>query len=92
MILGVHAAFHVLYMLLATFHREWALQQNLSRVQVRGSCHCSCCLLSLQPARTLLDELLLFVRLWVCEQCMRVPCRSQKAATGALQADFGHGC
>ena len=46
-ILGVHAAFHVLYMLLATFHREWALQQNLSRVQVRGSCNCSCCLLSL---------------------------------------------
>ena len=65
MTLGVHAAFHVLYMLLATFHREWALQQNLSRVQVRGSCHCSCCLLSLQRARTLHEEL--FVRLWECE-------------------------
>lgn len=33
-VLGVHAAFHVLYMFLATFYREWALQQNISRVQV----------------------------------------------------------
>ncbi|CAL5228681.1 g11856 [Coccomyxa viridis] len=36
-VLGVHAAFHVLYMLLASFHREWALQQNVSRVQISRS-------------------------------------------------------
>ena len=33
-IVGVHAAFHVLYTILATFCREWSLQQNVSRVQV----------------------------------------------------------
>ena len=44
-IIGIHAAFHVLYTLLATCCREWSLQQNVSRVQVGdflGLRPCSC--------------------------------------------------
>ena len=38
-VLAVHAAFHVLYTTLAVLSREWCLQQNVNRVQVRGHLH-----------------------------------------------------
>ncbi|BDA45340.1 hypothetical protein COCOBI_07-1270 [Coccomyxa sp. Obi] len=34
-VLAVHAAFHTLYTMLATFARRWCLQQNIQRLQAR---------------------------------------------------------
>ena len=37
-VLAIHAAFHTLYTLLATFARRWCLQQNIQRLQVFLRC------------------------------------------------------
>ncbi|CAL8471056.1 g10598 [Coccomyxa elongata] len=34
-VLAVHAAFHTVYTVLATFARRWCLQQNIQRLQAR---------------------------------------------------------
>lgn len=42
-VLAVHAAFHTLYTVLATFARRWCLQQNIQRLQVLLSSSVSDC-------------------------------------------------
>ena len=60
-IVGVHAAFHVLYTILSTFCREWSLQQNVSRIQV-GKLLCSPPCLVLSGTETSITLQLLHMR------------------------------